>query len=230
MSFGVGASCGVALDLLLEQRLHAWPVVVDDRVPGRVANRIGQHHVLAEDPLERGSDAEECAADAQIPGVRLELDAHYAPAFEGVPQEQVLRLYVRTGSPLRTVEPRPADLGAAVERFDVQISRRADGLPADVDDERHLCLACERLVEPALEAQQIHARVAVDLRLAFGRFAQPFAVILRDRLDAHDSSLERLVWPQPVSASPRTWQRRRRWNPAIGPSTRHQTRRRRVPR
>src|SRR6266511_3047068 len=71
MSFGVGASCGVALDLLLEQRLHAWPVVVDDRVPGRVANRIGQHHVLAEDPLERGSDAEECAADAQIPGVRL---------------------------------------------------------------------------------------------------------------------------------------------------------------
>src|SRR5262249_18422301 len=74
----------VTLDLLLEQLLHPGPVVVDDGVPGRVADRVGEDHVLSEDPLERRADAEQRAAYAQVARVGLELDPHRAPALEGV--------------------------------------------------------------------------------------------------------------------------------------------------
>jgi hypothetical protein len=38
----------------------------------------------------------------------------------------------------------------------------------------------------------------VNLRLLFGRLAQAFAVVLRDRLDAHDPTLEGFRGPQPL--------------------------------
>src|ERR671934_1015122 len=74
----------VALDLLLQQLPDPRPVVVDDRVPGRIADRVRQHHVLAEDPLEARADAEQRAAYAQVARVGLELDAHRAPRLERV--------------------------------------------------------------------------------------------------------------------------------------------------
>ena len=89
------------------------------------------------------------------------------------------------------LEPRPADLEPPVERLDVQVARRADRAAVDVDDERHLGLALERKVEPAVEAERVHVREAVDLRLALGRLAQPLAVALLDRLDADDPAGER---------------------------------------
>src|SRR5262249_22003419 len=69
----------VPLDLALEHRLHTRPVVVDDRVPGRVADRVRQLHVLAGDALEAGSDSQQRAAHTQVARIRLELDPHRAP-------------------------------------------------------------------------------------------------------------------------------------------------------
>ena len=148
--------------------------------------------MLVEDPLEARPDAEQRAPHAQVARVGLELDAHGAPLVEGAPQKEVLRLDVRAGSPVGAFEPGPADLGSAVNRLDVHEARRAGGLAVDVDDERHLGLAAERLVEPAVEAERVHRGVAVDLRLALGGLAQPFPVPFVDRLDADDLSLERL--------------------------------------
>src|SRR5204862_5011053 len=116
----------VPRDLPFQQILYARPVVVDDRVPRRVADRVGQHHVLAEDALERRTDAEQRSADAQVAGVGLELDAHRVPALERVLQQEVLRLDVRAGAPLRTLEPGPADLRPSMRGLDVEVARRAD--------------------------------------------------------------------------------------------------------
>jgi hypothetical protein len=52
-------------------------------------------------------------------------------------------------------------------------------------------------------------REAVDLRVAFGRFAQTFAVACRDRLHADDSTLESGVRPQFLA-------RRYPWNHPLG--------------
>jgi len=123
----------------------------------------------------------------------LELHAHRAPAVERVREQQVLRLDVRAGAPLRPLEPRPADFGPLVERLDVQIARRADRAPIDVDDERHLSLACKRQVEPAVEAERVHVREAVDLGIALGRLPKPVSVALLDRLGADDPALQRAV-------------------------------------
>jgi hypothetical protein len=81
-----------------------------------------------------------------------------------------------------------------VEGLDVHVPRGADRSPIDVHGKRHLGLAAERLVEPAVEAERVHARVAVDLRLTLGCLAQAFAVTLGDRLDAHDPSCQWCVW------------------------------------
>jgi hypothetical protein len=56
--------------------------------------------VLVEDPLEARTDAEQCAPDAEVSRVGLELDPHCAPVVEGVAQEQIFRLDVRAGSPV----------------------------------------------------------------------------------------------------------------------------------
>src|SRR6476469_5530684 len=66
------STSGVARDLRLEHRRHPRPIVVDDRVPGRVADRVGQDHVLAGDPFEARPYPEESTADAQVAGVRSE--------------------------------------------------------------------------------------------------------------------------------------------------------------
>jgi diguanylate cyclase (GGDEF)-like protein/PAS domain S-box-containing protein len=81
-------------------------------------------------------------------------------------------------------------------RLDVQITGRSHGLPADVDDERNLVRAPESVVEPAVEAQRVHQREAVDLWVAFRCLAQAFAVSLRDRLDADNTALENGVGAQ----------------------------------
>src|SRR3989442_7378190 len=65
-----------------------------------------------------------------------------------------------------------------------------------MDDERHLGPAPERLVEPPVETELIHAGEAVDLRLALGRLPQPVAVMLRNRFDPNDLAFERAVWTQ----------------------------------
>jgi hypothetical protein len=88
-----------------------------------------------------------------------------------------------------------------MEGLDVQVARRADGSSIHVDDERHLRSASERIVEPAVESNGVHARVAVNLWLLFGRLAQAFAVALRDRLDAHDPALEGFLGPQPLGGA-----------------------------
>src|SRR5437773_318444 len=40
------------LDLRQQHFLHARPVIVDDRIPRRVPDRVRQNHVLPEDPVE----------------------------------------------------------------------------------------------------------------------------------------------------------------------------------
>ena len=76
----------MALELPLEELLDPGPVVVDDRVPRRVADRIRQNHVLAEDPFECCADTEQRSAHPQITSIGLELDAHRAPGLECVAQ------------------------------------------------------------------------------------------------------------------------------------------------
>src|SRR5262249_44880022 len=146
---------------------------------------------VPEEALERRADAEQRSAHAQVARVGLELDPHRVPVLEGVPEQEVLRLDVRAGAPLPPLEPRPADLRAAVGRLDVEVARGADRTIVDVDDERDLGLVLEGDVEPAVEAERVHVREAVDVRLALSRLAQSFAVALCDPLDAHDASLER---------------------------------------
>src|SRR4029077_9247119 len=102
---------------------------------------------------------------------------------------------------LRALEPGPADLGAAVEGLDVQVARRADRSSIHVDNERHLRSALKGIVEPAIESHGVHARVAVNLRLLFGRPTQALAVGFRDRLDEHDPSFEGLLRPQPLGGA-----------------------------
>src|SRR2546427_9919938 len=63
----------------LEVRAHLGPVVVDDRVPRRVAElAVANEHVLAEDPLETGWQRLERAPRGLVQRVGLELDAHAA--------------------------------------------------------------------------------------------------------------------------------------------------------
>src|SRR4030095_4276693 len=151
--------------------LHTRPVVVDDRVPRGVANRVRKDHVLLEDPLERRPDAEECAAYAEIARVRLELHPHQSAPVERVREQEVLRLDVRSSPPLRPLEPGPADLRSTMEGLDVEVARRAYGPVVDDHDERDLVLRGQRLIEPAPEAEGVHVGEAVDLWLALRRFA-----------------------------------------------------------
>ena len=105
-----------------------------------------------------------------------------------------------------------------MERLDVQVARRAGRTAVDGDDERHLRLRRQREVEPAVEAERVEGRVAVDVRLGLGRRAQALAVALLDGLDADDPPLERRLGPQVHARSPiRTPFRRRAMN-GYGPS------------
>src|SRR5205814_9310339 len=76
------------------------PVVADYAVPRRDATFAAAHeHVLAEDALELGRERRQSGPGPLVRGVRLELDEEVALVLECVPQEEVLRLGVRTRSP-----------------------------------------------------------------------------------------------------------------------------------
>ena len=82
----------------LEVRLHGRPVVVDDRVPGGVAQPlllVTREHVLPGDALELRGQCGQRAPRAVVQGVRLELHADAAEALERVLQQEDLGLDVR---------------------------------------------------------------------------------------------------------------------------------------
>src|SRR5438477_3663812 len=110
-----------------EVRLHLGPLVVDDRVVGRVAHvAVLDQHVLAEDPLELRGKSGERRPGALVARVRLELDAHAAEPLEGVPQHQQLCLDVRARTPVGARKPSVADLEAAVLRSQGEVACAAD--------------------------------------------------------------------------------------------------------
>src|SRR5215467_11190309 len=51
---------------------------------------------------------------------------------------------------------------AAVPRLDVEVARRAHRAAVDVDYERNLRVVLQREVEPAVEAQRVQVREAMD--------------------------------------------------------------------
>ena len=85
----------------------------------------GSTMCLRKIPSNEQPIAEQGPANAQVASIGLELDSLQATAVERVAEQEVLRLDVRAGPPLGALEPRPADLGAPVERLDVQIPGRA---------------------------------------------------------------------------------------------------------
>ena len=93
-----------SLSRCLEVRLHGRPVVVDDRVPGGVAEAravVPDEHVLAEDAFELRGQRGQRAAGALVLRIGLELDAHAAEPLERVLEQQELRLDVRARRPGR---------------------------------------------------------------------------------------------------------------------------------
>ena len=56
-----------------------------------------------------------------------------------------------------------------------------------MDNERDLRFRGNRQIEPVIEAERVHARETVDLRLSLRSRTQAIAVLLRDPLEAHDS-------------------------------------------
>ena len=186
----------------LEPLLHRRPVVVGDRVPGRVARPGREHHVLAGDPLEPGAEREQRPARLLVPGVRLELDPLDPAVLEGVLEQEQLRLDVRARAPRRAAEPRPADLDPPVLGRVSPGSASSPPAHREADRERHVGRG-QRLVELAVEiARPRHE--AEDLEAVLGGGAQPFAVALLERLDADDPPGERPVGSDHSGQSTRT--------------------------
>jgi hypothetical protein len=122
-----------------------------------VAERTVRHDdVVAEDPLERGADADERRARRLVPRIGLELDPVGAKVPEGVAQLEELRLAVRAGSLERAPDPGPADLEPSMLGHDREEAGAPDRSPRGQVDrrERQLGPGCrigEGRLEPGAE-------------------------------------------------------------------------------
>ena len=108
-------SCPSLASTRASTRLHRRPVVLGDRVPGRVARARRQHHVLAARSPRTARRAR--AAHPRVRSLRASVlnSTRCSPQpLEGVLEQQQLRLDVRAGAPRRGPQPRPADLDAPV--------------------------------------------------------------------------------------------------------------------
>src|SRR5579864_5573917 len=65
----------------------AWPILVDDREPGRIAALTLYHHVLTEEPLEAEAEAPRGAPRAEIARIAFPLNAPITQVVEGVAQQ-----------------------------------------------------------------------------------------------------------------------------------------------
>src|SRR5579875_1152312 len=180
----------------LEARLHLRPVVVDHRVPRRVAPlAAADEHVLAEDPLEPRRERGEGGPRPLVRRVGLELDPEVALLLERVPQEEVLRLGVRARSPRPWVEPRVPDLDDAVLRPVVEEARVPDERSVEVVGEAEL-----DAVEPGVEALPAlvpaHAHQPPDARILRHR-PERLLVPRLERLESHARPRQRYVKRHP---------------------------------
>src|SRR5439155_14722796 len=86
--------------------------------------------------LESGGQGLERGPGPLVERVRLELDPHAAEPFEGVLQQEVLRLGIRARSPCSPRVPRVSDLETAMLRAQAHVARTPDRLAAHAQDDR----------------------------------------------------------------------------------------------
>ena len=143
--------------------------------------------MLAVDPLELRGQRGQGGAGALVPRVGLELDPQAAERLERVPEQQVLRLGVRTGAPRGGGVPGVPDLerrcsgrtsGSGSSRRRRRPSRTRTG-------------TCRRPPAPPGSRPRCRGSSATPGSLVRGGRAQPLDVPLLERLERDDPAAQR---------------------------------------
>src|SRR6266540_190126 len=91
-AYSARPGCRSSRETRLESRLDLGPLLRDDTEVGGMADRtVGHDHVVAEDPLERRTDAGERVARSFVVVMGLELDPVGAERLERMRQLEELR-------------------------------------------------------------------------------------------------------------------------------------------
>ena len=137
----------------LEGGPRGRPFAVQQGVPGRVAARTLDDHVLARHALEGEAEPLRRPARADVGGIALPLDAPVAQVLEGVAQEEVDGLGRRGRALEAGPEPDVPDLQAAVGGLDAQVgdepTRASAGRFDDRQEER--VVRARPVLEPGAE-------------------------------------------------------------------------------
>ena len=170
-SDGGGSSASHRLEVRPDRR----PLVVEHRVPGRVAVPPLDDHVLAEDALEREPEPFGRRARPGVQRVALPFHAAVAQLVERFLQHQVHGLGVRAGA-LRTGRvPDVAELQVAHRRVDAHERHDAHGIAGRAVDHREeqRVLRRRQQVQPAAHRRLVGPRPVRHVRPHARRLVAP---------------------------------------------------------
>src|ERR1700683_1365459 len=154
------------------------PVVVGDRIPGRVAVAALDHLVLAEDALEGEAEALGRLPRGGVERVALPLHAPVAELLDGVAHEQIDGLGGRRGAPKGCAEPDVAELDRAElwryaqVRRDPECTLLARVREREIDRVRSRLRPGERLAQVIDALIRAVRKVRPDRRIAVGQMRQ----------------------------------------------------------
>src|SRR5215471_6822265 len=107
-----------------------WPLIVKDRVPGRIPISTFENHVVMENSLKAEPKPTRCCARSCIQRIASPLHAPISEVVHGVAKHQVHRLGRTSGTPQRQTEPDRSDFNDSMFWLNIEKACLAACSPA----------------------------------------------------------------------------------------------------